>query len=229
MSDAGKARALLDDISLERQRGARNRLIFSLTVLGMFGLFATNVYGKIKSFDTEALLAHLQARATTTVWPLVYKELDEVGKAAVPALSAALANEVESFGPRLSDKLASEGEVFQVNIAHQMKSSLDASLASAFEARQDELKGRLGGLSEDDALYDDLIRRLQASTRGWAQTELDTTFDQHIHVLQSINETVGDLMVQAREHHGDTSQVTEEDVMLIMSEILTARVAGVEG
>ena len=199
MSDASQAKSLLDEIAKERKKGAQVRLISAGVILGMFAVFAGSVYNRIQSFDTDALLIGLQESASATVWPMVSRELDEVGNAAVPALSEAMTQEMDAFGPKLVERLNTESELLQNNLNERMKTSLDGHLNEQFASRKDELQGKLEPFASDDALYDDMARRLQASAQDWAQDELDTTFTEHIQILQSINETVAQLGDQARE------------------------------
>ncbi len=224
MSDASQAKSLLDEIARERKKGSQIRLATTGAVLLMFAVFAGSVYRRVQGFDTEALLIGLQESASATVWPMVSRELDKVGQAAVPALSEAMTAEMESFGPKLAERLSTESGILQNNLNERMKTSLDGHLSAAFSARKDELKGKLEPFAADDAMYDDLVRRLQASAQDWAQEELDTTFSQHILVLQSINETVTQLSDQAREHRSEKGDVTVDDFMLLMTEILNSRV-----
>jgi hypothetical protein len=224
MSDASQAKSLLDEIANERKKGSQIRLASAGAVLAMFAIFAGSVYNRIQSFDTDALLVGLQESASATVWPMVSRQLDEVGNAAVPALSAAMTDEMEAFGPRLVEQLNTESEVLQNNLNGRMKTSLDGHLSEQFSSRKAELKGKLEPFASDDAMYDDMARRLQASAQDWAQDELDTTFTEHIHILQSINETVGQLGEQAREDRAENGDVTVDDFMLLMTEILNARV-----
>ena len=225
MSDSPtEARALLQQISDERSRAARYRRLGSFAVLIMFGLFATVVYNKITSFDTDTLIAELQRSATKTVWPLVYKELDQVGKEAVPALSKAMTHEVEQLGPKLTSRLSTEAETFQGNMGKRMKTSLDAQLSLAFDANKSKLKGHLQPFTTDSELYDDLVRRLRKSGQDWAQAKLDSTFTSHLHLLQSINETVQSLGKQAQAKKGGVDAANMDDVLLLMAEILNARV-----
>ena len=224
MSDASQAKSLLDEIAKERKKGAQIRLGSAGVVLAMFAVFAGSVYNRIQSFDTDALLVGLQESASATVWPMVSRQLDEVGNAAVPALSAAMTEEMDAFGPKLVERLNAESELLQSNLNERMKTSLDGHLSEQFASRKDELKGKLEPFAADDAIYDDMARRLQASAQDWAQDELDTTFTEHIHILQSINETVAELGDQAREQRAEDGDVTVDDFMLLMTEILNARV-----
>lgn len=224
MSDVEQVKRLLDEIAAERRKAGQIRLVSIGIVLLMFGGFASSVYSRIQSFDTDALLVGLQESASTTVWPMVSRELDQVGNDAVPALSDAMNAEMESFGPRLVERLNAESERLQTNLHRKMKTSLDGHISEQFSAHRAELEGKLEPFTSDDALMDDLIRRLQASAQDWAEDELDTTFGEHIDVLQSINESVAELGVQAREQREATGDATIDDFMLLMTEILNARV-----
>ena len=155
---------------------------------------------------------------------MVSRQLDEVGNAAVPALSAAMTDEMDAFGPELLERLNTESELLQHTLNGRMKTSLDGHLSEQFSSRKAELTGKLEPFASDDAMYDDMARRLQASAQDWAQDERDATFTEHIHILQSINETVGQLGDQAREERAENGDVTVDDFMLLLPEILNARV-----
>ena len=150
--------------------------------------------------------------------------MDKVGNEAVPALTAAMTAEMDAFGPKLMDRLTAESLILQNNLNEHMKTSLNGALAEQFGVHKDELKGKLEPFAVDDSLYDDLLRRLQASSQDWAQEELDTTFAEHILILQSINETVIKLSDQAREQREEQGDVTVDDFMLLMTEILDSRI-----
>lgn len=222
MSQPKKASDLLEQIAKERASAAGFRTKTGLAVLVMFMLFAGVVYNKITSFDTETLVIELQKNATRTIWPLVYKELDKVGQEALPALSKAVTDEVTNIGPVLSTRLDSEAQTFQSNMAKKMQTSLDGALASEFDAKKGQLHGNLSPFTADSAAYDDLVRKLRKGGQDWAQGKLDSTFSQHITILQSINESVQTLGEQAKK--GEASAESMDDVMLLVAEILNARV-----
>jgi len=222
MSSSKRARDLLGQISQERAAAAGFRTKSGLAILAMFLLFAGVIYNKINNFDTEALVVELQRSATRTVWPLVYKELDKVGKEALPALSKAVSDEVAKIGPVLSTRLDGEAKIFQLNMAKKMRTSLDGALAGEFAANKDKLKGQLKPFTADDAAYDDMVRKMRKAGQDWAHAKLDSTFSKHIRLLQSINETVQRLGVQAKK--GGATADSMDDVMLIVAEILNARV-----
>jgi hypothetical protein len=222
MSSPQRARDLLEQISEQRSSAARIRSGSGLAILAMFLLFAGIIYNKITHFDTETLIAELQQTGTKTVWPLVYQELDKVGQEALPALSEAFSTEVSKIGPALSSRIDGESKIFQINMAKQMRTSLDGALAREFSENKSKLKGRLSPFTADSAAYDDLLRKLQVGGQAWAQGTLDSTFARHISLLQSINETVQKLGRQAKK--GEATAESMDDVMLIVAEILNSRV-----
>ncbi|MCB9745367.1 MAG: hypothetical protein H6741_28000 [Alphaproteobacteria bacterium] len=227
MSEAERAKALLAEIAEERAKGGRIRLGTSAVVLLMFGTFGLSTYNQVKNFDEGVLLAHLQEQAATRVWPLVSRELDEIAADAVPALSDAMAAEAEAFLPKLGERLSTEAEVFQTHMNAQMKSALDNHLSAAMKRQDKALHEKLPDLASDQAAYDDMVRRLQASARLWAQEELDETFTEHILLLQSINESVAALRKQAeanREAGGGDLEMN--DTLLLLAEILNHRANG---
>lgn len=222
MSSSQRARDLLGQISKERAAAAGFRTKSGAAILAMFLLFAGIIYNKINNFDTEVLVAELQRSATRTVWPMVYKELDKVGKEALPALSKAVSKEVAQIGPVLSTRLDGEAKIFQVNMAKKMRTSLDGSLAREFTENKDKLKGHLKPFTADDAAYDDMVRKMQKAGQDWAHGKLDSTFSKHVLLLQSINETIQRLGKQAKK--GGASADSMDDVMLLVAEILNSRV-----
>ncbi len=222
MSTTQRAQDLLAKIAAERAASAQFRTIGGVAVLVAFLGFAGIVYSKITQFDTTTLMAELQKNASRTVWPMVYKELDKVGQEALPAVSKAVSSEVANLGPTLTMRLDSESKIFQLNMARKMKTSLDANLTREFDDNKDKLKGHLKPFTSDDAAYDDLVRKLRKGGQDWAQAKLDTTFTEHVKLLQSINETVQDLGEQSRK--GEASAESMDDVMLVVAEILNARV-----
>lgn len=223
---ADRAKQLLEEIQEERAKGGKIRLATTLIVLLMFGIFGLSTYNKIQGFDDEALLVHLQEQAAQTVWPEVSKELDGVARDAVPAIQAAMVAEAENLLPKLSEKLSSEAMVFQENMNTRMKTSLDGALASALEARRDEFKGKVPSFAQDDELYGELTERLQVHCQEWAMNQLDTTFEQHVLVLQSINESVSKLMAQVAKQResGEAGDVDLDYTLELFVEVFNSRV-----
>jgi hypothetical protein len=222
MSNTQRARTLLAQIGEERAAAATVRSRGGLAVLAMFLVFAGVIYNKITHFDTEVLVTELQVNATRTIWPLVYKELDQVGKEALPALSRAVAKEVANIGPALDTRLKSEAAIFETNMGKKMRTSLDAHLARAFDGKKAELKGNLSAFAADSEAYDDMIRKLRKAGQDWGQRRLDTTFAKHVLLLQSINNTVQRLSAQAKKDGEPTESMDE--VLLLVAEILNSRV-----
>jgi len=222
-----KSRQLLVQIEAERKKANQIRTGVTIGVLAMFGIFALVTYNRVKSFDDQALLEHLQEQATTTVWPLVAQQMDGVAKQAVPAITAAMQDELETLLPRLSDRLSQEAVTLQENLNKRMKISLDAAIASELDAHKDELQGALGDLHSDSALYDDLLRRLQETSRQWAMNQLDTTFADHIKVLQSINDSVVKLQAQVKGERaaGKRDEENIDDAMDLFLDILDSRIS----
>ncbi len=226
MADFDKVHQLLDQIGEERAKGRMYRRAFTAGFLLIFVIFFGNLYAKITGFDTDTFMVELQSQAATTVWPVYSVELKKVADEAMPALSDAMAAEAANLLPKVSDRLKTEGEVFQTNMAEYMKQSLDKEFVAAAEAKQDELKARFPRFSEEPEAYEELVERMQSSSRLWAQTQLDTTFEKHVLLLQSINETVQELSLQAAEERETSGDRSMEDVLYLMSDIFNTRVAG---
>ena len=226
MADFDKVHQLLDQIGEERAKGRMHRRAFTAGFLLLFVIFFGNLYAKITGFDTDEFMVELQTQAATTVWPVYSRELKQVADEAMPALSDALANEAANLLPKVSDKVKAEGEVFQANMGSYMQESLDKEFLAAAEGRQGELKARFPRFSEDPDAYQELVERMQSSSRIWAQVQLDTTFEKHVLLLQSINETVQTLQLQVADERANTGDRFMEDVLFLMSEIFNTRVAG---
>ncbi len=226
MADFDKVHQLLDQIDEERAKGRMHRRAFTAVFLLIFLIFFGNLYYKVTGFDVDAFMVSLQDHATATVWPVYSAELKGVADDAVPALSDAMANEAANLLPKVSEKLQAEADVFQTNMGEHMKASLDAAFVKAAEARKDDLKARFPRFSEDPDAYQELMERMQASARLWAQGQLDTTFQKHVALLESINQTVQQLQVQASAEREKTGDRSMEDVLFLMSEIFNTRVSG---
>lgn len=188
-------------------------------------IFASSVYSKIKSFNQAELLVHLQEQAATDLWPRVSRELDAVAKDAVPAITAALADETERLLPKLSEQLTLEATTLQANLNKRIKTSLDGALAAELKAQDAALRAALPEFSSDDALYDDLVRRLQTSASQWAMGKLDTTFAAHVNMLQSINESVLALTEQVAKEKaaGKRGDAEMDEALSLFIEILNSR------
>ncbi len=223
MSDSARARQLLDEIAEERNRGARIRRIVGMVVLAFLLLFAFNIVSSVRHFDATALMTHIQKNATTTVWPLVSRELDNVAADAVPAIQKAFTREAENLLPALNEKIVTESTVFQNHVNKKLTESLDSQFLSAANAHKDVLKEQLPQFSADSEAYDDLMAKLHAHARGWAQGHLDTTFVDHVNVLQSINESFKTLQDQADTNAAEIGSPEVDDVLLLFMEIVNSK------
>lgn len=229
MSDSARVKEILQQIADERSRGVRQGRIFGLVLLGMFTLTAGSIYWRITHFDTAQLQASIEREASARVWPLVSKEMDRIAADAVPALSAALAAEAANFMPNVSEKLAGESVLFHDHVQTKMTSSLDSAFARAVSERGDALKGRFPQFAANPERYDALMVKLNARCQQWAQSKLDTTFAQHIAVLQSINTSIQALSLQAGANPDDPKgggAKSMDDVMSLLLEIMNTRLEG---
>lgn len=223
MSEADRARALLQEIAEARAHGVRIRNAITGLVFAFFLIFAVSIYAKVKNFDSDKLLMTLEEQAALTVWPRVSKELDGIAADAVPAIQAAFTAEAEDLLPALNERLITESQVLQDNMNKRMQDQLDGALASAMKEREADLKEKMPDFSEDDELYADLVRRLEVSSRQWAMNTLDSTFQDHIEILQSINESTKSLLAEAESQREDGVEQTSDDVLLLLVEMLDGR------
>ena len=226
MSDASRARQLLEQLAAERQKGANIRRGVTYAVLGMFALAIGNAYFKVKNFDTETFVAVLDKETSTTVWPLIQREMDGIARDASPALSAALSAEAESLVPKLTEKIAVEAVAFSEHLHAQMKLSLDTAFTSAAKEDMDKLKARFPQFADDQTRYDELIARLTLAAQHWAEGQLDSTFKEHMEVLQSINVQVGLLGKVSAEERAKSGDPEATQVMELFLEIMNARLEG---
>ena len=224
MSSEDELHTLLDAINEERQRGNRIRLI-SMTLIGFcFGFFAISVYNSIKSFDSNVLFDSLQESSAKIVWPMVSDELDTISKVAVPAISDALVSELSNLGPKLSETTMRESQTFQENMGTHIASSLQRELDMAFAANKERLDGEAGKVVDDPMLKDEMLASLQLKTQQWAQNQLDTTFEEHLLLLQSINETIQSLQEETLDPDGTAGTASIDDLVLIVTELLNERI-----
>jgi hypothetical protein len=223
MSDSTRASQLLDEIADERNRGNRIRRIVGLVVLAFLLLFAFNIVSGVRNFDSTVLMTKIQESATTTVWPLVSRELDAVASDAVPAIQEAFTAEAEDLLPALNDKIMSESAVFQTNVNKKITESLDAQFLSAANGHKDTLKEQLPQFSADSEAYDTLMSKLHSHARGWAQGHLDTTFADHVNVLQSINESFKQLQIASDDTIAEDGAPEVDDVMMLFMDIVNTR------
>lgn len=226
MSDASRARQLLAELAEERRKGTNIRRGVTYAVLGMFALAVGNVYFKVKNFDTEVFVTVLEKETSSRVWPLVMQEMDGISRDAAPAISAALAAEASNFGPKITAALDVEAAAFAEHLHSKMKGSLDGAFAAAAAKDKEKLKARFPQFADDATRYDELIGRLNLAAQAWAQGQLDTTFKEHIDVLQSINEQVallGKVSAEEREKHGDPQA---DEVLELFLGIMNARLEG---
>jgi hypothetical protein len=229
MAGAQQVRETLDAIRAERARGRTIRLATTGAVVAVVLIFVGSLYSKVKAFDVDGTVVAMQAHGQRTILPVYSTRLAAVGHDAVPALSDALRAEAEALLPRISERLTTEASVFQERIASHMKASLDRDFRAAIEARNDDFKKRFPAFAANEQVYEDLMLRLQTASQDWAQHRLDTTFVRHIALLQSINETVQGLQADAAaERAPGADGPVMEDALVLMAEILNARVGGGE-
>jgi len=225
MSELRRVEELLEQLAAERSNAKKLRNVVSLLLVAMVLLFVMNVWWRISNFDADALLASLEIEATTTVWPTLSQELEEVSSEAVPAISEALASEADVLLLRASEQLATESETFQVNVGQHMHRALQAAFVDASAEQDSAIEERLAAFSESDDVHDELLRRMHVSARQWAERQLDTTFVEHVALLSSINETVQVLVKQAENSETLQGQAPE-DVLLLFMEIMNSRLGG---
>lgn len=227
MATVDDVQSALDALRAERGKGRTIRLATTGVIVLFVLVFVGSLYSKVNNFDVDGTVLAMQSHGQRTVLPLYSKHLQAVGKDAVPALSDALRDEAEALLPRVSERLTTEAGVFQTNMANHMKASLDRDFRSAIESREADFKARFPAFAANEEVYEDLARKLQVASQSWAQGKLDTTFAQHIALLQSINETVQSLQAVAREERKDGDSAPEmEDALVMMAEILNSRVGG---
>ena len=101
--------------------------------------------------------------------------------------------------------------------------SLDAQFLSAANAHKDTLKEQLPQFSSDSEAYDALMSKLHAHARGWAQGHLDTTFAEHVNVLQSINDSFKKLQSAAEKNTAENGAPEVDDVMMLFMDIVNTR------
>lgn len=226
MSEASHARQLVEQLSEERRKGKNLRRGVTYAVLGMFALAVGNAYLKVKNFNVETFIGELDAQTSTRIWPLVMAEMDGIAKDAAPALTDALSAEAAALVPKLSAKIAAEGVLFSEHLHTRMQTSLNNSFTGAAGKEEGKLKERFPQFADDATRYDELVKRLNGAAQNWAQAQLDTTFKQHIDVLQSINEQVaalGKVSAEERAEHGDPQA---DQVLELFLEIMNARLDG---
>ncbi len=228
MADSARARQILQQIAEERAKGVRQGRILSLVLLSMFSVTAYSVYWRVTHFDTAKLESSIERQASAQVWPMVAKSMDKIAADAVPALSAALTNEAADFMPKVEAQLGAESGTFQTHVHDKMKASLDEHFATAFKDQGPALKARFPQFAKNPEKYDALMAKLEARCQTWAQGQLDTTFAQHIAVLQSINASVQALATQAAANPTakGSSPKSMDDVMSLFLDIMNSRLDG---
>jgi hypothetical protein len=223
MSESSRARQLLEELAAERQKGTSIRRGVTYLVLGMFALAVGNVYFKVKNFDLEIFTSTLQKETSARVWPLVEQEMDKLARDAGPALSAAMAAEAESFAPKFQTKVEAEAAAFSEHLHDRMKASLDTSFRAAMDNDKDKLLAQFPQFKDDPTRYDELVTRLNAAAQTWAMSQLDTTFKQHIEVLQSINAEVAKLTAVADAEREKNGNPEAEEVLELFVQIMNSR------
>ncbi len=225
MSGTGRAVELLDQLNAETARAVRTRRIVGVLLVALIAAFILNIWWQVRTFDADAMLASLEIHATTTVWPGLSAELEAVGQDAVPAISEALTSEANVLLIRATEQLTNESVIFQENVGQHMHRSLEAAFVDASSEEDESLDERLRTFSMDPDVHAELLRRLQVSSRQWAERELDSTFAEHVELLNSINETVQVLVRQAGNDEKLQGQAPE-DVLMLFMEIMNTRLGG---
>jgi len=225
MSGTGRVVELLDQLNAETARAARTRRVVGGLLVSVIAVFILNVWWQVRTFDGDAMLASLEIHATTTVWPGLSDELEAVGQEAVPAISEAIASEANVLLIRATEQLTNESVIFQENVGQHMHRSLEPAFVDASSEEDEALDERLRTFSADPDVHAELLRRLQVSSRQWAERELDSTFAEHVELLNSINETVQVLVRQAGNTEALQGQAPE-DVLMLFMEIMNSRLGG---
>ncbi len=227
MSEAQPAPAhiqhLLDMLEAKRKRSIQFRRVIILAVLVMISIFAITIWSRINNFDADTFMVALERDAAAKVWPATSRELDSLSRTVGPAIHRAMAAELDELLPRLGARIATESDLFQENVHKMMLASLDKHFLQEMKEKGPTMKELFSEFSAEGTAYDDLIRRLQASSRGWAQDQLDTIFQEHLLILQSINESTQKLMSEAKADVQEGKTQTAEDVLSLFVEIFNTR------
>ena len=224
MSSDNETHALLDQLAEARKKSNHIRFVGIAIIVAIFSFFAMRIYNRIQSFDSTVLLESLQESSARIVWPMVSEELDKISQVAVPAISDALVSEIQNLGPKLSETALGESQIFQTNMGQYIEKSLERELNLAFTAKKDRLNGSLEKVVEDPMLKDQLASALQTKTQQWAQNQLDTTFEEHLLLLQSINETLQALQQETLTSDGMSGSASMDDLVLVITELLNERI-----
>ncbi len=215
---------LLKQMREERQKAAYVRIAATLAILVILGVFAKRTYTKFTQFDVETFVTALQVEGAKRVWPVVSKELDQVTEAALPALKEAFAKESVQFGPRLEERLQKESEVLLENMADRLAASLDVALKEADLAHNAGIADKFPTFKDDPEALEALNQALIKSVRDWAHGQLDTTFEKHFHILQSINDTFQKMEQQVKDGMATgKAPASLEDVLTVFMEIVNMR------
>ena len=227
MTNNEEALDLVDQLRKERERGNSIRLATTGGVLLSVVIFFGSLYSKASNFDADGTMMAMRKHGQSKVVPLYANSLQKVGAEAVPAITTALQDEAEQLLPRVSAALTEEAALFQTNMGKHIERSLEQEFRAAMAANEEKLKAKYPEFAVDDETYAVLTAKVDARFKAWAHNRLDTTFGRHVALLESINQTIQVLQKQEQDARGDGADAPKvEDALVILSEIMNARVGG---
>ncbi len=222
MSDNEHIKQIYEAIKEEQKKGNLISRISVVTVVLIFAIFGWGLYSNIQSFDTDGLMKNIETKAQKSIGPKVLDQINDITKNVRPEIEEAFSDGTENMAAKMQTTLKQEQETLDKNLKAYMKEKMTATIKKQLEVQKKEADPGGKKLSEDDDLAGDLAQKLEQHVIDLAQEELDSTFAEHLVILDKMNETVGKLGKQSQVGHKGGKPSTEQ-LLLIIAEIANSQ------
>ena len=174
--------------SLQRQV-KRLRLILTLTVLSLIGIFLVASKARIDAIPGDQVASAFEKRADIIASKLSQASsevLDEVGPEVGDAVGKEAAQAVEDMQKRLDREMDSLEQATTLTFRKAYQREIEAAGADGAKLLQEKFPALKGDEKKTDAL----LANFQDAIQQWAQKQLVTTFKKHIDAMFRIKATL---------------------------------------
>lgn len=208
--------ALLAELRTTRKNASRLAALFGVGIPALIVLYGYSMYGIARDINQDELVARIETKVTTAIWPALSGELDRLATQVGPKL-------VQSFG----DALLSQGERMAKTIDEQLtqlQASMEKKPIEAQSALSRELSEQLVSVvhesfpevTEDTArkaLAQDTAHRLAS----WTGQRMTAALEEHVNVLTQIKQSIDRVKVP------EGGNKNAEDVLWLLLEVVNLK------
>lgn len=208
--------AVIAELRNARKTNSRIATAFALGIPLLIVGYVWNMVSIARNLDENELVARLEQKVTTAIWPALSRELDRLATQVGPKL-------LESFG----DALVQQGETIAQSLDRELstlQTNLEKKPIEAQLALGEALSAKLTTLVANDfpevdettrkALAADAAHRLSS----WTSQRMTAAVEEHVNVLTQIKQTLDNVKMPAGS--GDQNL---EDVLWLLLEVVNLK------